>query len=467
MRPSRFPVVVLVLALSLFGLFAWMSRDPDAALFRAAERLPAVGGSVGALRAAFKAPAEPLSADAEDLRKTLALEATESLEPPWEGPPAYVWALAGANLRVEPSGRSEVVRSLRTITHLPRLEQRGDWHRVWHYGGEAWVYLKDYGDHSPPLGSEPDPPLPMDPRSPDPERLARARELLGERERELRLGAYPLYTDVVDDAYLSALDAPVRGLEQAYTRRYGLVPKGSPREAIVLFARRSDFMRLQSFEGLGGLPAAGHAVGGLAVIFVGDRAHHEVTSTVLHELIHLINRRAIGPSLPPWLDEGLCDDLSNLRLGPGGRLDPSGLSGLRYRRGGRMITEGALASLQVTAQRARRQTLPSLERLLSLDWDGFVRSSEHRMHYDASALWIRSLLHGAQAAAFRGFLSRTSRGEPIDPEALRRSLGGSWSELDAAYWRWLESQAGDLSAQPAGQPPASDSSSRHAASPSR
>ena len=38
---------------------------------------------------------------------------------------------------------------------------------------------------------------------------------------------------------------------------------------------------------------------------------------------------AIGPALPPWLDEGLCDDLANLPIDGDGRLLASGWGGRR------------------------------------------------------------------------------------------------------------------------------------------
>lgn len=434
----------MILVLTVLGAVAWLTRHPESALVRQAEGWPWIGPLALQFRQAY-GPARDAGAGAAgetDRIEWIVKEPERPAEPPWTGTPEYVWVLEGTQIFSEPRLGSEKTRLLHAITNLARLERRGDWFRVWYRGEEGWVHLPGYEENVPPLGSEPEPVLPLPPQQPDPQRLAKARELLGEGAYDVELAGYRFYTDVWDTELLERMGRVLGGLERTYAQRYGLELLGRPTGAVVLYRRQEDLEALQRLEGLEGLPAAGHAAGGVVALTLARRPKHEVVSTLVHEVAHLMNRRAVGPALPPWLDEGLSDDLANLPIAGDGSLLASGWSGRRVVHGSRVTYEGALASLRVSARQLRSGRAPELETLLRYDWRQFVVSRRSRLHYDLSAFFIRHLLdEPTRTRGFRAFLRATAAGEPISPEALRRRLDRPWAQIQADFAAWLEGQA--------------------------
>ncbi len=437
------PLLWIGVAVTLLAGLAWLTRHPDSEIVRRAEEWPVVGPVAAWFRELYQPP-PPAGATGDDVEfaRPPALPARPPPRPPPGGP---IWILDGKMLRRAASPGAEAILRFTAITRAVRLERRGDWFRVRAHGAEGWVYLEGYDEEAEvPYGNAAEPPRPLAPRPPEARKLATARELLGEHEHTLSLGPYTLYTDCRDEALLAHLSGLAEQLDGVYTARTGRAPLGTPRSAVVLYRAEADYRRLQQLtERIAGLAAAGHNSHGVAALYVEGRAPIDVAATLVHELTHLINRRALGPMLPPWLDEGLADDLAAAKVGAAGALLPAELSGEHRRGPGTVRVDGGLAALwQLNDARATGR-LPSVERLVQLDWQAFVRPENARLHYTASAFWIRFLLRREDdnAAALRRFLAAVAEGEPPSGEALRAQLGEDWHTLDQAFRAWVLAEA--------------------------
>lgn len=296
---------------------------------------------------------------------------------------------------------------------------------------------------APPQGIKPTTPVPA--RPPDPARLAAARKLLGSDAATGSLGPYTLYTDVRDPERLAWLGQVAARFEEAYLARTGRAPLGKPAEAVVLFAEEADYRSFQRAEGrLGALDARGHSGYGVVALWDGGRPRLDIAGTLVHELAHLVNRRALGPLLPSWLDEGIADDFASSELDGEGRILPGTLSGLRVKAGRFYRVFGAQASLLALAGEIEEGRLLPLPRLAALSWEEFM-GSEGGIRYIHAAFWIRYLWDGeggAHAPALRAFLDDVAAGGPATGDALRARLGRSWDELEAGFRAWVLQQAG-------------------------
>ena len=79
---------------------------------------------------------------------------------------------------------------------------------------------------------------------------------------------------------------------------------------------------------------------------------------------HLLNRRAIGPALPPWLDEGLAEDLAQSRV-EGRRVVGGTLAEVVLRAGPAWESHGGLAAAQLLRGALAAGTLLPLPALAS------------------------------------------------------------------------------------------------------
>lgn len=352
----------------------------------------------------------------------------------------------GFALRSEPRFAAPPVVALQNVGILKVVERAPGWVKVVYGDLSGWVPDPKWSGSEPPLGSDPDPVLPVTGRPPDPDRLALARGRLAAPEIGGRLGPYLVYTDVRSSDRLAFLDRVAAGLESIYRARYGLAPVGEPAEVVILFDREADYRAfLDEDAELAGLPATGHTALGIVALWDAGRSEVEVGATLVHELVHLLTRRAIGPALPSWIDEGIADDLSQSRIDPSGRLLPGTLGGVTLQAGQRIEMHGARAALQNLIQAADTGTLRPLPELLGLEWRDFVRQRAEQ-NYAQSSFFIRYLLQGEQgqlAPGFRAFLSEVAAGKPPDPERLRENLGRSWPMLEAGFRLWLLSQRED------------------------
>ncbi len=437
MRSNVAPVFFLILFLALFGGLIYLAHHPEAEALQRAEAWPFLGPLATAFRERFTPP-EPVP-KAEETTTQEVVHLVPVVPPLGEG---EVWVLPGNRIRSEPSPTAPTILEFEAISNVTWLEKRGDWYGVWHRGIQGWVYLEGYEEsEDPPYGRAVEPPGPLPPRAPDSAALEAARALLTDGGRHLAIGPWQLWTDSTDEELLWRLRGVASGLEAVYTGRYGREPLGRPLEGFVLYDDEAVYREVQNrSDRLLGLAAAGHTVSGLSISFVGQRSHDAVAATLVHELVHTINRRALGPVLPSWLGEGLAEDLATSRLGRQGPL-PGTLGGERRVEGEAWIMDGGIAALFQLRDRVRTARLASVQELLELDWESFVRPGVAELHYAQSAFFLRFLLDGEDgryAEGFRAFLDAVAAGGPVSGRALRRHLDESWMALDARFELWLE-----------------------------
>lgn len=262
--------------------------------------------------------------------------------------------------------------------------------------------------------------------APDAELLAAARGLLAGGGRLETCGPYPLYTDSQNARLIATCGRLAERLDEVYESRYGLRPRGEPASAIVLFGNAESY---RDFAREGGVPLgyAGYALAarGLAVFHAADAAPIEgFLTTLVHELTHLVNRRALGVNLPPWLAEGLADGIGDSAT-PDGFEPIDGISGLE-----------PLARRLRDARDAERAG--DLARLVTLGRGEFDRGVVS-YDYEQSALLVRFLLSEPQlASGFRKFLADFAAGAVYDPERLAADLGSDWGDLDRRFIQWLK-----------------------------
>lgn len=381
---------LLVIFLGLLGI-AWLSRNTDSILVDRASTWPVVGEYAKRFRARYRPP-EPVPEAEEDEEIILRF------------------------------GMNEAGFQVATVLTLDASRLRTD--------------------RSTPLGDDPLPTLPLPGREADVDRLTQARQGLTGAELEGTLGPYELYTDVDDAEVLSFLNRVAQGVEASYVERYELAPVGRAAETIVLYRREADYRAVQDTWGeIRGLASHGHTGYGLVLVYVGSRPAAEVGITLVHELAHLLNRRAIGPALPPWLDEGIADDLSQCRTDDSGRLILGTLADVRTDFGETYELRQGLAALRLVAIRlaAGDRVLP---RVVTLDRKEFLLSSDSGLHYAESAFLVRCFLAdecgSKSAAAFLFFLRAISTGKAADAAALQASIGASWSEIEADLRQFVE-----------------------------
>jgi hypothetical protein len=289
--------------------------------------------------------------------------------------------------------------------------------------------------------------------------------LLGDSKGSKKLGPYTLHTDVDDRGLLIYLSAMAAQIESLYVARYGLQPLPGAREAVVLFASEESYLRfLEGAPDTPPLSSPGLLRAGVVATFSEGRGWSEVAETLIHELTHVLNRRALGPALPPWLEEGLAADLGQSRI-DGLRIIPGALGGSSARTGNRTEYRGGQAAVIELGKAVSGGDL-QLQALIELDWEDFQRTAGRSLRYSHSSFFVRSLLDSPDpggAVAFREFLRDVSVGKPASAEALLSRLGRSWESLDSRLISFVRLQAVEAEL-PAGFE--SGSSSRQANEPS-
>lgn len=368
---------------------------------------------------------------------------------------------AGAKLRKEPHRHAPVVAVVDVDVALPALETRDSWVRVRFGGRVGWAYLGD-----PPTTLEPslEPPPPPAPAWPprdeliaDEERLARAVGLLEEHPGPVEVGSFRVYTDVRGERKRQTLFNAARHLDDAYRERYGLSPVREASFAVVVFGREDSYRRFEdSIADLARLDAEGHAGSGVAALVAEKRSPQQAATLLIHELAHLLNRRTFRASLPPWLEEGIANDLAYCRLDRSGRLIPGTLGGKGFlvevprpadrfgRRGssGTFHIEGPLAALSLLQRGvAAGETVP-LPELLELTWREFVVPEGRQLRYIESTFLVRYLLDELDGEGFRSFLAGFQAGGDGAASTLLESLGVDWRELSAGFEGWIQQHDG-------------------------
>jgi hypothetical protein len=466
MRGSWLSVLGGLLGLALLAgalavaVVAWAGMYPRSPALARASTWPVVGPWIAEVRARHLGPAAERTGPrvlrvvrgthvpALDTYDPAPIVISVSSVPLPDGVWPEVWLRPGDELRSQPSARSASVATVSTVANVRVLEARGDWRRVFWHTEEGWV--REQPGREPPLGSAPDPVLPLTGRAARPELLAAAREILGLPADAMpaeRLGAYPLFTDVNDAALKIVLDRAARGVDDAYRARYGLSLVGNPAETVVVFRRRADY---EAYLARTGGPAAetGHVAGGVVALYREGRLIDDVRATLVHELVHVLGRRGLGPALPPWLDEGMADDLAESTFGEGGRPIPGTLSDPALRTPGFVEIHGGHASLDMLRRQIAGPGLVPLAELTSLGEEEFLARSPRGLTYAESSFFIRYLLASGHAPSFRSFLHGVASGRPPSPDALVAEMGTSWSDLDAGLAAYVALQPAGATAEP-------------------
>ena len=450
--------LVLVLVLTVFGAFAWLTRHPDSEALRQAESWPGVGPLASRFKAAYASPsrATQVIRDGDDTRGEVGNEriVTEWVVPDRVSARPQVWLEPGTQVQVSPHAASEALATVEALGNYSVVGRRGDWFHIYSYSLdrgilEGWVYLEAYEEPSAERLLRAEPVLPMAAVPPDTLKVERARSFMLEGGVERRCGPYILYTDVEAERMPERCGQLASHLEEVYLERFSLIPVGEPAEAIFLFGSKDAYRGFIS-DGQA-IPAErhGHASPsrGYVALFSEDLPREAVTSTLLHELTHLINRRALGPALPPWLDEGLADDLAESRLDDSGRLVPGELGGYSLTSEPVVQHFGGIVSARSLIEALDSTGLPSLDELVQMGSDEFHESPQATLLYALSSFWVRFLLGeaaGSDPAGFRAYLQAVARGEHITPELLAQNVGGDWSELEAGFQTWMRFQAAPL-----------------------
>lgn len=366
---------------------------------------------------------------------------------------------AGTPLYREPDFRSMALVRIDAVIELEILERRGEWTLV-HFGAwRGWIHPRPPSPYPAETGA-------LSVPSPSPtrfeidltrERLERAATILGRPPEPVPWGTFQLLSDVEDPRLLAHTESIAAGLADTYRKRFGVDPGAAPNGRIVLFRLEEDYRNYENRDPeLMSLDVRGHAAGDLALLFVGQGNLEETSSILIHELTHLLNRRALGPQLAPWLEEGLANDLSFTRVNRHGELDLGSLNGrvrttetpVRTRRGTQtwysFTISGATAALTRLASRIDDRQVSPLSELFDLSWSAFVRTDHRQANYSLSTFVVRYLLDGDKgrhADGFRRYLAGLQNGGGGDAETLLRHLDTPLPELQQSFEKWVRRQA--------------------------
>lgn len=369
-----------------------------------------------------------------------------------------VTVASGSELFLEPDHATRVL-TLLPDAQLPLIETRGTWVKV-RYGDQVgWVDLE--GGQAP-AAAQPvhyvvtEQAEPLD---------------IGEGWDEGVLGPYKLFSRVDEPALIEDLGRVARQHARVYAERYGLeldteflrpspeplmglggpAPQtgsdGPTAGSVVLFGGRQellDFQRSQGHEAPEARIEAYFHSPDTVLMYRGREPRHRLLATLIHELTHLVNWRVLRAGdrvetpVPPWLEEGMAEDLSLSRLERKGRLVAAPLSPTNLRFSRRL----GVRLFDLKQQIGLGGTAPSLPQLLAMDKEAFF-AGDAQLNYLMSAIWIRYLLSDTDsplAVGFRGFLASVAAGGSPDAEELRSRLGRSWDQLSQDFRGWLSVQ---------------------------
>ena len=352
---------------------------------------------------------------------------------------ALIDVIAGSQLQLEPEDDSQVL-TLLPEARLPLLESRGSWVQVRYGDRIGWIDL-DAPPATMPL------PVLVVPEA-EPEVLRPKLEMLsfGPLWTENDLGPYKLFSRVQEPALIDYLARVAAEHAQVYAERYGLasaeLADGEVDGTVVLCASRHGFLEFQRSRGHNPLETRIEGYfhsPDIVVTYRGKSSRQQLAATHIHELTHLLNWRILSRwgradlPMPPWLEEGMAEDMSLSRIDRKGRLvaEPLGPTNLRYdRRLGVLL-------LEVEQKISFGGTAPSVPQLLAMDREAFM-GSDSELNYLMSALVVRYLLDDAELSiGFREFLAAVADGGSPDSEEMRLFLNTSWERLSQGFRGWL------------------------------
>ncbi len=234
-------------------------------------------------------------------------------------------------------------------------------------------------------------------------------------------------------------------LDRLYAARTGLRPVGEARETILLFDSQGAYLIFRTRVSPESRRDAFASPGrGFVALARGDREPAHVRAILVHELVHLLNRRFLGPALPSWIDEGLAEELGMSRIAEDGTLEPGTVGGFTGGSGQHIVLGGGRMHLDAVRNTMRRGELPSFAELVALDRESFQAEDRFQLHYSLSAFWVRYLLSDRATSGgggFRSFLAAVAAGERLEAELLLARLGTDWQDLEIGFRRWLDSAA--------------------------
>ncbi len=439
LRPSTWSVTgsALAPALAVLLLSAFPPQAP------AVQEDPAAGES-----STEGAPPPPEAAEPRLLGKPSALEPPQATR-------STVPVDRGTRLLERPDRGAPILVTVRAPTELEILDRNDGWIQVRYEAWRGWFRPEESGpsllDHQGwqvELTTDGDlrfTSAPVTTRNLTEERLARITPFLRDGGRTLNFGPYRLLTDVTDADLLDGLRSVAEQLAHAYQSRYGLALAESPPESIVLFAGEEAYRRYATeVPELAGLSSLGHQSHGLAVTFAGQRSSERIRRILVHELTHLVNRRALPLVVPSWIEEGLAEDLAFSRVDGQGRLVPRSLSGTTVRSEGKLTITGGFASLASLLRLVRSPSWPAPTTLVETGWEDFVRPELRPAYYTQAAFFVRFLLDGAGGRyrdGFHDYLQALARGEGGAGGELWPRLADEPERVEDGYEVWLHQQA--------------------------
>ncbi len=501
MKRDTGPILLILLVLGLFGGFAWLTWHPETPWLEKAQEWPLVGGLASRFRDAYLGPEASRDRTAEVVAEepaprvierrvpaapqpvSGAEEAAESLErsaaatevprlPTLPSPPPageqgisespaaltrstsvtlveslvpylaaeWMWFLPGNRILAAAESGAELQVRLESMAYLPILARDGPWAEVVYGDRRGWIDTSWEPPH-PRRGArrgilrqryEPV-------RASDSLRLKKLRKVFGIDRSTVKLGAYTLYTDVDDEELLAFLDGAASAAEEAYFARYGRLPSGDPKRSAVLFAKTADYRRYSRSLNHSSDRHAGYASRGTLVFFAEGRSREALARTLVHEITHLLNDRALSRFLPPWLEEGMATDLGSVWVESSRAEESAPRPGDVWT----LEIQGFAMRLMTLAPMIEADDLPSVAVLMSIDREGFYRQGIQCYAYAHGATFIRYLLDGEDgrfAGGFHTFLKRIAAGHGADPELLLKLLEVDVEELDQGFREWLQTE---------------------------